>query len=64
MTNDKLYHLLERIANSLERLAPPLVEKPDLAVSDAYVWHQETEWLEVVMNVNRIDLDLLKGIDK
>lgn len=64
MTNDQLYPLLERIADSLERLAPAPAEKPDLAASDAYVWHKETEWLEIVPNVNRIDLDLLQGIEK
>jgi predicted AAA+ superfamily ATPase len=64
MTNDQLYLLLERIADSLERLAPAPAEKPDLTASDAYVWHQETEWLEIVPKVNRIDLNLLQGIEK
>jgi predicted AAA+ superfamily ATPase len=64
MTNDQLYPLLERIADSLERLAPAPAEKPDLTASDAYVWHQETEWLESVPKVNRIDLNLLQGIEK
>ena len=64
MTNDQLYPLLERIADSLERLAPAPAEKPDLTASDAYVWHQETEWLEIVPKVNRIDLNLLQGIEK
>ncbi|MGY9003928.1 MAG: ATP-binding protein, partial [Rhodospirillales bacterium] len=59
-----LYPLLERIADSLERLAPAPAEKPDLTASDAYVWHQETEWLESVPKVNRIDLNLLQGIEK
>ncbi len=64
MTNNELYLLIERIADSLERLAPAPAEKPDLHASDAYVWHQETEWLEIVPEVNRIDLSLLQGIEK
>jgi predicted AAA+ superfamily ATPase len=64
MTNDKLYPLLQRIADSLERLAPAPAAKPDLTASDAYVWHKETEWLEVVPEVNRIELELLQGIEK
>jgi hypothetical protein len=64
MTDDQLYPLLQRIADSLERLAPAPAEKPDLTASDAYVWHKETEWLEVVPEVNRIELELLQGIEK
>ena len=64
MTDDQLYPLLQRIADSLERLAPAPAEKPDLTSSDAYVWHKETEWLEVVPEVNRIELELLQGIEK
>jgi predicted AAA+ superfamily ATPase len=64
MTNDQLYPLLQRIADSLERLAPAPAAKPDLTASDAYVWHKETEWLEVVPEVNRIELELLQGIEK
>jgi uncharacterized protein len=64
MTDDQLYPLLQRIADSLERLAPAPAAKPDLTASDAYVWHKETEWLEVVPEVNRIELELLQGIEK
>jgi predicted AAA+ superfamily ATPase len=64
MTNNEVSRLLERIADSLERLAPAPAEKPDFSASDAYVWHQKTEWLEIVPEVNRIDLDLLQGVEK
>jgi uncharacterized protein len=64
MTDDQLYPLLQRIADSLERLAPAPAAKPDLTASDAYVWHKENEWLEVVPEVNRIELELLQGIEK
>jgi hypothetical protein len=53
-----------RIAQALERLAPPAPPAPDLAAADAFVWHAEREWLEPVATVSRVDLDLLQGIDR
>ncbi len=52
-----------RIADALERLAPRPREASDLDAADAYVWHAEDERLEPVPEVNRIDIDLLCGID-
>lgn len=62
MIESDLVPLLERIANVLERLAPPRVAEPMLTGADAFVWHSEPEWLEPVSDVNRIELDLLRGI--
>ena len=56
--------LLARIAGALERLAPPAAPKNDLAAADAFVWHAEREWLEPVTRVSRVELDLLRGIDR
>jgi predicted AAA+ superfamily ATPase len=55
--------LLERIASALERLAPQAKDRPDLTVADAYVWHP-TGRLAPVARVNRVDMGLLKGIDR
>ena len=60
----KLEPLLQRIAAALERLAPPAPPKNDLAAADAFVWHAERGWLEPVPAVNRVDLDLLQGIER
>ena len=56
--------LLERIANALERLAPPPPAAVDFAGADAFVWHPDGRRLAPVARVNRVDMSLLKGIDR
>ena len=56
--------LLSRIADALDRLSPPQAPAPDFTAADAFVWHADTERLEPVTAVNRVALDLLKGIDR
>jgi len=56
--------LLRRIADALDRLAPALKPEQDFASADAFVWHAEREWLEPVATVNRVEISLLKGIDR
>jgi uncharacterized protein len=60
----KIEPLLARIAAALDRLAPPAAPENDLERADAFVWHAERSWLEPVPLVNRVDLDLLQGIDR
>jgi len=55
---------LERIAAALERLAPPPPPKPDFAGAEAFVWHPEGRRLAPVRRINRVDMSLLKGIDR
>ena len=55
---------LERIAGALERLSPPAPAAPDLAGADAFVWHPVGRRLAAVPRVNRVDMSLLKGIDR
>ena len=56
--------ILQRIAAALERLAPPPPPKPDFAAAEAFVWHPEARRLAAVARVNRVDMSLLKGIDR
>src|SRR5258708_22959342 len=56
--------LLQRIADALDRLAPRPPAPADLAGADAFVWHAEGERLDPVHKINRVDLDLLKGIER
>ena len=56
--------LLTRIAGALERLAPPAPATPDFSVAEAFVWHPEGRKLAAVRRVNRVDMSLLKGIDR
>lgn len=55
---------LTRIAEALERIAPAPLAAPDFEGATAFVWHVEPDRLEPVAQVNRIDLDLLVGIDR
>jgi predicted AAA+ superfamily ATPase len=56
--------VLERIAAALERLAPPPPPQPDFAGAQAFVWHPEGRRLAPVRRINRVDMSLLKGIDR
>ncbi|MFD2174792.1 ATP-binding protein [Rhodobacter lacus] len=55
---------LERIAAALERLAPAPEPAPDFATADAFLWHAAPDRLEPVAEVSRVDLALLRGIDR
>jgi uncharacterized protein len=63
MTDPDLVPLLNRIADALDRLAPPVRATVDLGTADAFIWHAEREWLEPVAAVNRVAIELLRGID-
>jgi predicted AAA+ superfamily ATPase len=56
--------LFERIADALERLAPPNRVLPAFAAVDAFVWHPDGHTLAPVDRVNRVEMMLLKGIDR
>ena len=56
--------LLQRIADALERLAPPPAPRPDFATAEAFVWLPRAPHFQPVARVNRVPLPLLKGIDR
>ena len=56
--------LLRRIADALERAAPPAPAKPDFEAAEAFVWRADRGALAPVKRVNRVDLSLLRGIDR
>jgi predicted AAA+ superfamily ATPase len=56
--------LLSRIADALERLAPPPHAAVDLTQADAFVWHPLTAHLAPVRKISRVDIGLLKGVDR
>jgi predicted AAA+ superfamily ATPase len=64
MDTTRLAEKVTRIAAALERLAPPPPEPPDFAAADAFVWHPEGNRLSPVRRVNRVEMSLLKGIDR
>jgi predicted AAA+ superfamily ATPase len=59
-----LLMLLGRIADALERLTPLPPPSVDLDASEAYVWHADSGWLEPIDQVNRVEICLLRGIDR
>ena len=56
--------LLERIAAGLERLVPPVPAHPNLDVADAFIWQMQGSQLIPVPRVNRVEMELLQGIER
>ena len=56
--------LLARIADALDRAAPGEQTPADLRNGEAFIWHAEDNRLVPVREINRLDLDLLVGIDR
>ena len=54
---------LERIAEALERLSPKSTVRVDFKAADAFVW-QADGILTPVPRVNRVEMSLLKGIER
>ena len=55
--------ILERIANALERLAPPDKKINNLDLSEGFIFETKSGLIRPVENINRISISLLKGID-
>jgi predicted AAA+ superfamily ATPase len=64
MDQTRLEILLARVADALDRLAPRAAPPVDLMAADAFVWHAEGALLEPVKRINRVDLNLLQGIQR
>jgi predicted AAA+ superfamily ATPase len=60
---EPLEPLLHRIVQALERMAPPRRPAIDATAADAFVWHAAGS-LEAVAEVNRVDIELLQGIER
>lgn len=56
--------VLHRIADALERLSPRPPATPDFSIADAFIWHPSDQQLVPVKRVNRVDMSLLKGIER
>ncbi len=64
MTDPELRPLLIRIADALDRLAPPPPPAVSLDGADAFVWEASDHCLVAVPNVARVELGLLRGVDR
>jgi len=55
---------LDQLIALIERAVPPAPAPVDLDAADAFVWHPAPPSLEPVPRVNRVEMALLKGIDR
>lgn len=56
--------VLHRIAEALERMAPPPASAPSFSEATAYVWQPDPDRLVAVPQVSRVELVQLIGIDR
>ena len=63
INNDKTIFLLERIANALDRLAPPEKKIDNLQKSEGFVYDSKTGLIRPIEGINRIPISLLQGIE-
>ena len=64
MSDSEFAPLLKRVAEALERLSPAGPDDAALESADGFVWHADGARLEAVPQINRLELSLLKGIDR
>ena len=63
MQTDKDEQIFERIASALERISPPIVKDLDLNLAEGFVYEAKKQFLKPIKNINRIPIDLLKGLE-
>lgn len=61
---ESLEKKLDLLIAAVSRLAPQQSEPTDIAVADCFVWSAEKSALEPVTRVNRVDIGLIKGVDR
>ncbi len=67
MSNDPMEQLdrnLARVADLLEHHLGKIPPENDLAAAEAFVWHAKERWLQPVEKINRVEIGLLKGLDR
>ena len=67
MTDDPIATLntkLDRLIEAIGRLAPPVLPAANLSAADCFVWNAEPGQLEPVNRVNRVDIGLIRGVDR
>jgi hypothetical protein len=62
--DQRLTELATRIAEALERLAPPPPAPTALDAAEAFVWHPSPPHLAPVAKVSRVDISLLQGVER
>ena len=62
MIDETSKHFLERIANALDRLAPPEKKIDNLDKSEGFVYESKSGLVRPILEINRIPIALLQGI--
>ncbi len=60
----KVTEQLSRIAELLERLVPAAPKPIDFTAADAFIWQADGGTLQPVPKVNRVEMKLLRGVDR
>ena len=55
---------LDLLIAAIARLAPSDAVAPDFSAADCFVWSPESRGLDPVLRVNRVDIGLIRGIDR
>ena len=63
MVDNTTNSILERIANALEKLAPPDKKINNLDQKEGFIFESKSGLIRPVENINRISISLLQGID-
>lgn len=61
---ESLEQKLDRLIAAVSALTPSEPAPTDLSVADCFVWSAEKGVLEPVQRVNRVDMSLIRGIDR
>ena len=62
-SDPEIVSLLTRLADALDRLAPPALTGAPLPEAAGYVWHGESGRCEIVSKISHVPLNMLCGID-
>ena len=63
-TIEALTRKLDLLIEAVGRLAPAPTPQSDLDAADCFVWDAERGFLEPVQRVNRVDIGLIRGVDR
>jgi len=64
MTQDIILEKLDQLLNILTRMAPPCPQPIEAEAADCFIWDASTLRFEPIVQVNRVDLSLIKGVDR
>jgi predicted AAA+ superfamily ATPase len=63
-TIESLNQKLDRLIDAVTRLSTPATPVSDFNIADCFVWEAETGHAQPVQKVSRVDIGLIKGVDR